>query len=511
MMRYQLRDDGELDSLLDNGDLGQGAGGALTDGRTQQQDNSQLFDDFLARSKPDPELEGARRDFELSKLAEAKGGSSYGFAEGLRDTLPALAALGIDAAVNHGRGAAGILTATANEAALGEQRRQQRAKEAGQMAIQARGHGAGGDPFLAAIRAETARGNMITGQQRQGLASQRYADAGNPESEHTKGTIKVGELKAGGQATGRLNAEHELNAQEAGDKAAIRAAETQAELDTEHGAAERTAGDKALAAGAEAQARLPAQITEKQTPGAEEQRQRELLANARTLIPDTEIVDEAAWNAASSDATRRANIEKIVSALQQARGNVSTMVDLRKQYGSKLNWDTLTDADKRVALDRMATAQQAAVGGLGALGNTGVVNAGEFPRYASTLPNGGLGLSDFTDEALGSLLGQSRDTQLEQLLGAQRQINEAAGTALGTYGIRFRAPGAPQPSAAAPAPNALPGEAVPAQLPSMQGKVPPISAANNTVTVTLNGESKAVPRELAEKIKRLNPAVEISE
>jgi hypothetical protein len=357
--------------------------------------------------------------------------------------------------------------------------------------------------------------NAGTAAKRQGLSETRYAESGDPNSEHTKGVIEIGGLRSGSQARGRLNAEHELNTQTAGDKAAIRTAETQAELDAQHGAAERTAADKALTAGAEAQARLPAQIAEKQTPGAEEQRQRELLANARTPIPGTEIADENAWNAASSDATRRAQIEKAVAALQQARSNVATMAELRKKYGSKLNWDTVTDQEKRIALNRMATAQQAAVGGLGELGKSGVVNAGEFPRYASTLPSGGLGLSDFSDEALGALLGQSRDSQLEQLLGAQRQIDEAAGVALQPYGIRFAAGG--QQPAAAPQPggnNELPGEAVPAQLPSMPGKVPPLPAGAAQpapmVTVRLGNEPpQQVPRDLALRMKKLEPSLVI--
>lgn len=82
----------------------------------------------------DTELDAAWRERELQEL-DASRGTEYGFGEGVRDVLPALLALGVDAAFNKGRGAGGILQGTANVAMQGEATRDARWRASGEQAL----------------------------------------------------------------------------------------------------------------------------------------------------------------------------------------------------------------------------------------------------------------------------------------------------------------------------------------------------------------------------------------
>jgi hypothetical protein len=458
----------------------------------------------------DPELDDAWRGLELQKINEAKG-SKYGLVEGLRDTLPTAAALVGDAIYNHGRGQLNVLQAGMGEVAAQQAAREKARQDAGELAVKM-GARKQADPFAQALafqRAQTASQNANTGLQRVNNTQQRWTDEGNPDSEHTQGKVKIAGQTAGSSATGRLNAEHELNPQTAGDKANIRTAETEAELEAQHGAAPVIAADAATKARLEAEAKSPTEQANKAAPTAADTRVASQLADAQSLPPGFELDNPQAWRAASADPTRRAAVDKYLTMTEQTRKSLEQMRDLRRELGA--SWNTWTDAEQARKLDQMALLKQAAVGGFAGIGQLGVINAGEYPRVGGTMPDGSLSMSDLYDPLLTAYNGGQtrRDTQLEQLQGTIDAYGQLQNSGLSQLGLRRAGAARAMPTGAG---EAAPGaETVPAQLPSMPGRVPPISAANSTVTVTLNGVSRPYPRDAALRMKQLNPNVQVSE
>lgn len=498
--RYSLFDDEEqLGSLLEPNTLQSLAPTAREMAPAQQQQRAPIAQAPAA----DPELDSAYRDLQLQKIHEAQT-PSYGFAEGVRDVVPTGLALALDAAVNHGRGAAGILQGGLAEVAQQELRRDQQRKAAADEAI--RMHGKGQDAAAAArlqYSYDALDARRRAADAVQGRFDQNVARNDDPNSQHNLTREAMAELIASAGSRGRLNTEHQLNQQTAGDKAEIRTAETEAELAAKHEGAPVANADAADRAKLEAEAKLPSQIAEKQTPTAADTRQAEQLALAQSAPPGFHVENEQAWRAFSADPTRRAAADQYLTKGETTRKALERMIELRSQLGPA--WNTLGDAEKAKLLDEMALTQQGAVGGFTGIGALGVLNAGEFPRVGATMPNGSAAISDLYDPILTAFShGSKRDTQLEQLQGTLNAFNQLYNSGLTQAGL---APG----TSPAPAPNALPGEAVPADLGTTQGRVPPISTANGTVTVTLNGESKAVPRAVAQRMKQINPNLEISE
>jgi hypothetical protein len=235
---------------------------------------------------------------------------------------------------------------------------------------------------------------------------------------------------------------------------------TGARLDEEHAKNPQTVGDRAAIAEAESGARLPAQTALKQTPSAGEQR---AIANedlAHSPMPGITIADKAAWDAATINPAERQKIDKYVQGGQVSLSALDKMIELRQKYGH--SWGALDEQQKRVAVDQMANLQKQAIGGAALLGNSGVLNGQEFPRYAKDLPDGSLGGRDVVDEAIGGLTGTTpRDTQLEQLMGAREAFKNAINAGLKHAGASYgetsqpQAPSSP-PAAAEPKVSATP-------------------------------------------------------
>lgn len=387
MIRRQPGDD-ELDSLLNQDSGYQAAGGVEQAQPQQQQDNGQLFNDFLARSKPDPELDSAYRDLQMQKLAEAKG-SDYGWAEGLRDALPALASLGIDAAVNHGRGAAGILTATANETANQEQLRQAKQRNAAATAVQLRGKAF--DP-LAAVRAGVSMQNAGTNRQKAALSATKYDDAGNPIAEHTKGVIEIGKLKAGSNAEGRIEKEHELNDIVAGDQGAIQTAKTAAELGAKHEGAPLASTDEAE------KARLVAAASTTARMAAEHE--------GAPVATEDAATREAAVSAAGLPAKQKL---KTTETPGDVRAGVTQNAALADQFTKESNYDRGMAAQ----IDRLDRV------------------VGKYPEGKRALPGIGMGsgLGGDANDSLRGLLtdfGISDQTDALEIRSAQKTLAELA-------------------------------------------------------------------------------------
>lgn len=422
----------------------------------------------------DPELDAAWSDRQRAALEASYPNQSYGVGEFARDNGAALLAMALDAGFNKGRGLANIVAGTAQEVGAQKAYRDKQAQAQADIAIRMRGRNV--DPYaqqLAAQRLAVSQQNAGTNAQRVNQTQQRFADQGNPESDYSRGRVTQQERLAGAGATGRLNAEHELNPQTAADKADIRTAETEAQIAAQHGAAPQIAADEAAKAGAVAQARLPSEQALKTTPSVSEQRSAAEKDLAATPYVGTSIADEAAWRAHSANPTQRARGEQFAQASNATLEALDRMIASRKAGGRP--WEALNDAEKRAALKQMKLDQALAVGGVSTLANTASVNAGEFPRYAESIPNGEMKLSDVADAAFGLVPGMTpRDSVLEQLEATRKGIGSSIGSNLKGMGLAYGA--APAPTAA---PQQLPGEAVPANLGVVPGKVPPISAADS--------------------------------
>lgn len=460
----------------------------------------------------DPELESAWKGLEMQKIHEAQK-PEYGWAEGLRDTLPTALALGMDAGFNHGRGAGAIVQGGMGEVAKQEALRNKERLDAGDLAVKL--HGRGQDAASMA-RLQYQYDALHARESAAGGVQDRWAttrdDRNDPNSQRNNTARGMSYDLSYGRAQGAGDEKHDTNDRTATDRAIVRGAETNAEIDARHGKAPtiaqdeadkraqvvgaeldethanapRTAADKAEQARLEAEARVPSEQAVKRTPTVSDTHTQALTDLAQSHIPGLMVDDETAYKAMNPDATRRAANEKYVSAGINTIEKLKAMEAARAEVGPV--WNSLNDEEKRIKLDQMANDQLLAVGGLSTMGNTATLNAGEFPRYAGDVPNGGFDKTDAWDAIIGKVPGMSaRDTQLEKLQGTRRSVEDAFNRGLAMMGSRYggqapQQPGAaPPPAAGAPPSDQLPGEAVPADLGVTGGyklrDVPPINAA----------------------------------
>lgn len=467
--RYSLLDEqDQLGSLLDPNTLESLRPTAYETSPSPQPSAAPVMPDLHPR---DPQVDEAWRGLELQKIQEAQK-PSYGLGEAARDVIPTGLALALDAALNHGRGAVGVLQGGMNEVGNQQALRDKARASAGDLAVKIHGKDGSDDP-LAYLRAQTAMQNAGTNATRVGNSQQHWAAAGDPNDPHTQGVVTIGGQKAGAAARGRILEEDKLNPIVAGDKAAIRTAETTAELGAKHEGAPVANADEADKARLVAEAKLPTETTIKQTPTAADTRAAGIQADANSAPPGFRVANEQAWRAFSADPTRRAAADQYLTKGETTRKALERMIALRTEIGP--SWSTLTDAEKATKLDEMALTQQGAVGGFTGIGALGVLNAGEFPRVGATMPNGSASLSDLYDPLLSAFShGSKRDTQLEQLQGSLSAFNQLYGAGLTQAGL---APGDAAPAqaqgGAAPPP---PGDAMP--MVPRNGGAPPSAFTN---------------------------------
>lgn len=156
-----------------------------------------------------------------------------------------------------------------------------------------------------------------------------------------------------------------------------------------------------------------------------------------TPIPGTEVVDAPAWQASVQTPAARGQVATLTRGYRQVTDAVDKMIALREQYGTEL-----IDSEAKTAYN---LAQKAAIGGYTQIGNSGVLNAGEFQRYADDIPNIGLKPTD----ALRMFGGD--DVTLEQLKGLKSASEASIDAALGTYGLRRGRDASPAIAPEAPA------------------------------------------------------------
>ncbi|MBN1237424.1 MAG: hypothetical protein JXB36_02930 [Gammaproteobacteria bacterium] len=142
-----------------------------------------------------------------------------------------------------------------------------------------------------------------------------------------------------------------------------------------------------------------------------------------TPIPGTEVVDAPAWQASVQTPAARGQVATLARGYRQVMEGIDRMVALREQHGTEMR-DGQAKTDYNLA-------QKAVIGGFTQIGNSGVLNAGEFKRYAEDIPSMGLHLND-----LWRLVPGGEDPTLGQLRGLKSASEASIDAALGTYGVR---------------------------------------------------------------------------
>lgn len=205
----------------------------------------------------DPELDAAYRNAQMDALQH--GGfddNKYGVGEAVRDNGAALIASILDIGFNKGRGLGGIVGAASNEVGKQEAAREAQRKDARDFALKAREKG---DSALQQQRLQYLMDSLAEREKAHGDVNDRFAKgqaARLPDSPIYQADIQKTGLKAAAGATGRLNAEHALVDQTAGDKATLAGSEQDARAGVTHDWAPVVTQDSADRAAAEQGARI---------------------------------------------------------------------------------------------------------------------------------------------------------------------------------------------------------------------------------------------------------------
>jgi hypothetical protein len=392
----------------------------------------------------DTELDAAYRSAQMDALQHAKfDDKGYGVGEGLRDNGAALIASILDIGFNKGRGLGNIVGATAQEVGRQADGREKERKAAQDFALRARTAG------LQRGDADYRQGLLAVDQRNADLREREIALRENGGQRSAKGlpakldassTAPYGsppDLPAGDDYSQLQPKGYDQTPPEPGSEA-----RSEADID----APARDAGSPPAPAGG-----IPTTgpngkpLTDAQLRA----RQRDDLATSP--FPGIQVDDPKAWAAAVPDPTRRAAHEKYIGGATTSINALDRMIELRKAVGPA--WNSLDDEQKRVKLDEMANLQKAVIGGLATVGNSGVLNGSEFPRYAADIPDGSFGKTDLYDQLLGAAMSP-RDTQLEKLQGARAALAGSTNAGLRLAGARL-ADGKPQPAAAPQKPPAF--------------------------------------------------------
>jgi hypothetical protein len=163
-----------------------------------------------------------------------------------------------------------------------------------------------------------------------------------------------------------------------------------------------------------------------ETPAARAAREKADLL--RTPIPGSVVQDEDAWNAAVTSGVERRNVQKYLTGVQQVRNSLQAMKELRQTHGIEFFGQAKSDYD---------AALTAAIGGFTQIGQSGVLNGGEFERYKAFIPGMGLKANDAMRL---NPFGDGADPTVESLQGVQDAVERLASDGLASVGLAFDGP-----------------------------------------------------------------------
>lgn len=141
-----------------------------------------------------------------------------------------------------------------------------------------------------------------------------------------------------------------------------------------------------------------------------------------TPFPGSVVDNDQAWRAANLTPAEREKNKKYFTGVQQVRNSLQRMIQLREDNGTEILGRAKSDYD---------AALTAAIGGFTQIGQSGVLNGGEFARYKDFIPGISPHLNDVT-----RLVG-GNDPTLEQLKGVKDSVDALASDGLRTIGISF--------------------------------------------------------------------------
>jgi hypothetical protein len=467
------------------------------------------------------------RDEEERTLASLEGGNEYGIGELLRDVLPGAVGLIGDAATNGGRGIGAIGQQMAGQAQQHAARDTQRQEANRDYALKQRAQreNMGSTAFdrdykLANMLAENerlglAQGNyglrgesVRQGGERLNIAKDKHSYDYNPNDQ--RGMDVVDELIAGGMnesARGLPTAalrdrkpvtdrevEHAFAGIESDDKAIETSKTTAARERTELGfAPQKTAVEtdkaaKVAAASTGARVKTEAELSDLSAGTKAKETAATTGARAAAEGDATEAGFLGPLARAELDPERVRLVARDEKMAKEARdklgassGIVSVlndMLDIRKQEAQGL----AKPGAARSFFDANRVQLEGLIAGTNQMG---VLNEGDRAAVGSFL-----GKSQWSATDLSALLGS--DIKLEQLSGvrdafmnADRRI--AANYGFGEFGTAPNKTTRRQPERAAA----------------------PSSAAPGMVTIRLNGETKQVPADQAQRLKVINPSIEV--
>lgn len=217
-----------------------------------------------------------------------------------------------------------------------------------------------------------------------------------------------------------------------------------------------------------------------ETPAAKAAREKADLLH--TPIPGSVVQDEDAWNAAVTSGVERRNVQKYLTGVQQVRNSLQAMKELREANGIEFFGQAKSDYD---------AALTAAIGGFTQIGQSGVLNGGEFARYKDFIPGMGLKASDAMRL---NPFGDGSDPTVDAIQGVQDAVERLAGDGLASVGLAFDGPAQGtqrKPVASSKGSKAKPGDGF-SEAPA------PASSGTRTVTVTYtDGETEQVETDAA--------------
>lgn len=435
--------------------------------------------------------------------------------------IGSVAGLGLDAVMNRGRGAGQIVSATAQNMDADRRAEQQRLDHLAEIAARHRDK----DPLVAYLGLGNLDQRRFENENiKAGNLAQRTRQIDSnvaPDSEPALGKTALTERNSNARTTGRLEANHNANDTIADDKADVTTAVTDARNNANHEHAPTKSADEAHAALekltttspqrvsdaagiaiAQGEARQPLiERNRAEVDAIRDQNKRDdLLGKNSTVVPiPGSIVDVPdAFQASTANPAARDKVIQHVNLTNKVDRAMGDLIDVQNRIGSK----KIIPGTEKAAYE---AAYQAAIGAFTDVAHSGVLNAGEYPRYAERIP----GTFEPKDEMLdlynrylGS--GTEESTSLSRLRGLRGELRSLGNAGLRGYGVRAdydgtaanggpalpagQKPTANQPQAASPAAlDVLPVTGKPAQIPR-DSLAPDTGAKAYTVVNRKNGK-----------------------
>lgn len=133
------------------------------------------------------------------------------------------------------------------------------------------------------------------------------------------------------------------------------------------------------------------------------------------------IEDDDSYGVAASDQVTRRNMELSAGAYRSLMESLDRMESLRAQHGAELPGEVQGEYE---------TAKTTAIGAITVLGQTGVLNDGEYQRYSKMIPG--------IDPSLGdALLVFDKDIKGDQIRGVKRALRGTVDAKLYQWGARY--------------------------------------------------------------------------